>query len=266
MRTPLKFIVLVSGIVAIAAMSLLLIQRRAHAAYRENEILLEKQNVELAELLSRNQCLSNTTTTTTTTTRSAAPSKEDCTAELKQLQSQFALLQQQAEELSKQHARARRIAGAQIYSVGDSNLLDHSKELGSSVRGGPRAEGKQNDGRVLASALLRYADQHDGKFPLSFDEVASYFPKPLKADSPPWQDAPWSGTNDFEIVFQGSTNELINIPGRRIALIRERQPWPTPDGQFARVYGYADGSVSTVRSDDNFQSWDAQHLIPPPAR
>jgi hypothetical protein len=152
-----------------------------------------------------------------------------------------------------------------MYSVGDSNLLDHSTEVGSSVRGGPRENGKQNDGRVLASALLQYADQHDGKFPLSFDEVVSYFPKPLTSDSPPWKDAPLTGTNEFEIVYQGSTNDLIYIPGRRVALIRERTPWPTADGQLARVYGYADGSVSTVKSDDNFQSWDAQHLIPPPA-
>jgi hypothetical protein len=75
---------------------------------------------------------------------------------------------------------------------------------------------------------------------------------------------PLSGTNDFEIVYQGSQHDLSNIPPRRVALIRERQPWLTPDGRWARVYGYADGAASTVESDDNFQSWDAQHVIPPP--
>ena len=72
-----------------------------------------------------------------------------------------------------------------------------------------------------------------------------------------------SGTNDFEIVYQGLQSDLTNLPLRRVALIRERQPWLTPDGKWARVYGYADGAASPVVSDDNFQSWDAQHIIPP---
>ena len=75
-------------------------------------------------------------------------------------------------------------------------------------------------------------------------------------------DSPLSGTNRFEIVFQGLQNELSNIPPRRVALIREQQPWLTPDGKWARVYGLADGMSVTVVSDDNFQTWDAQHIIP----
>jgi hypothetical protein len=72
-----------------------------------------------------------------------------------------------------------------------------------------------------------------------------------------------SGTNDFEIVYQGSQNDLTNIPPRRVALLRERQPWLTPEGKWARVYAYADGAANRVESDDNFQSWEAQHIIPP---
>jgi hypothetical protein len=74
---------------------------------------------------------------------------------------------------------------------------------------------------------------------------------------------PLSGTNDFEIVYQGSQNDLTNIPPRRVALLRERQPWLTPEGKWARVYAYADGAANRVESDDNFQSWEAQHIIPP---
>ena len=28
-------------------------------------------------------------------------------------------------------------------------------------------------------------------------------------------------------------------------------------------YAYADGAAGSVESDDNFQSWEAQHIIPP---
>ena len=117
--------------------------------------------------------------------------------------------------------------------------------------------------RALTAALRRYADEYQGEFPLKLDPVGLYLPTPLETNSPPWANAPLAGTNDFEIVYQGSQNDLSNIPPRRVALIRERVPWLTPDGKWARVYGYADGAASIVESDDNFQSWDAQHLIPP---
>jgi len=71
--------------------------------------------------------------------------------------------------------------------------------------------------------------------------------------------------DSFEIIYQGSRSDLTNIPPRRVALIREQQPWLAPDGNWARTYGYADGAASIVESDDNFQSWDAQHVIPPAA-
>ena len=115
---------------------------------------------------------------------------------------------------------------------------------------------------VNAAALRQNTDEHQGELPRSPDQVAAYLPKPLAADSPPWENAPLSGTNDFEIVFQGSQNELTNIPPRRVALIREQQPWLTPYGKWARACGFADSAASTVESDDNFQFWDAQQIIP----
>jgi len=47
------------------------------------------------------------------------------------------------------------------------------------------------------------------------------------------------------------------------SLIRERSPWTAPSGKSARVYGMGDGSSQVVEADDNFQSWEAIHLIPP---
>ena len=67
------------------------------------------------------------------------------------------------------------------------------------------------------------------------------------------------------MVYQGSFNEFTNIPDQAVALIRERQPWPTPRGKSARIYVMANGFVRIVEADDNFQSWEAEHIIPPPA-
>lgn len=70
-------------------------------------------------------------------------------------------------------------------------------------------------------------------------------------------------TSEFEIVFRGTLDDLTNVPEQAVVLIRERQPWPTPGGKWARLYVMANGEISVVESDDNFQSWEAAHVIPP---
>ena len=64
-------------------------------------------------------------------------------------------------------------------------------------------------------------------------------------------------TNQFEIVFHGSIDALTN-PGS-VIVVRERQPWLTPEGYWAKTYGYADGHTEThVPTDGNFERWDSQ--------
>lgn len=254
-----------AGVIVVAAvLSSLLIQRRADARFRENDTLLRQQDNQLANLALENQRLSNLAVQTKTNSGTAP---DDRTAELAQLRAKVEALRQQTNqlaELPKQLAEKRLLAGVQAFYSGDFNLLEHNHESAITFAGGPRATGKLNDARAITAALRKYADESQGGFPLNLDSVAPYLPKALEADSPPWANAPLTGTNDFEIVYQGSQNDLSNIPPRRVALIRERQPWLTPDGKWARVYGYADGAASIVESDDNFQSWDAQHLVPAP--
>jgi tellurite resistance-related uncharacterized protein len=74
-----------------------------------------------------------------------------------------------------------------------------------------------------------------------------------------------TGTSEFEMVYQGSYNELTNVPLQEVALIRERHAWPTPSGKWARIYVMAGGEVNIVEADDNFQSWEAAHIVPPRA-
>jgi hypothetical protein len=256
-----KLKVFLTGVIAVALVAAMLLERRAQAKFRENEAVLRERELQLAGLEAENQRLSDLIAQLET---NRAPA-DDRTAELAQLRAKVEGLRQQTNQLAqwaRQVAENRRLAGPQFFATGDSNLLDHNHTLDSTLGGGPRATGKLNDARALTAALRRYANEHQGEFPQSLDQVAPYLPKALDADSPPWADTPPTGTNDFEIVFQGTQNDLTNIPPRRVALIRERQPWQAPDGKWARVYGYADGAAETVQSDDNFQSWDAQHIIP----
>ena len=253
--------ILLTGVIAAAVVASLLIERRTQAKCRANDAVLRKQDNQIARLAAENQRLSNLIIQAKT----SSTERDDRTAELARLRAKVEALRQQTNqlaELPKQLAEKRLLAGAQAFYSGDFNLLEHNHESAITFAGGPRATGKLNDARALTAALRKYTDERQGEFPLHLDQVASYLPKAMEADSPPWANTPLSGTNDFEIVYQGSQNDLSNIPPRRVALIRERQPWLTPDGKWSRVYGYADGAASIVESDDNFQSWDAQHIIP----
>jgi uncharacterized membrane protein YccC len=251
-------IIFTGAIIAAAVTASLLIQSRTQSKLRENDAVLRRQDNQLADLAAENQRLSNLVVQAKTN-RTRADAR---TAELAQLRAKAATLRQQANQSGKQLAENRRSMGVGFFSRGDFNLLEHNHESAITFAGGPRETGKLNDARALAAALRTYADEHQGGFPPNLDQAAPHLPKPPEADMPPWANTPLTGTNDFEIVFQGSQNDLTNIPARRVALIRECQPWLTPDGKWARVYGYADGAASTVESDDNFQSWEAQHIIP----
>jgi hypothetical protein len=118
---------------------------------------------------------------------------------------------------------------------------------------------KAEEAKTLTVALGEYASQHQGEFPSTFEQVAPY----LQEDQ-----QHLAGTTEFEIVYQGSFNELTNVQLSAVAVIRERQTRLTHDGKRARLYGFAGangGWPDVVESDDNFQAWEAAHIIPPPS-
>lgn len=236
-------------LIAIAASALVisfLVQRHAAAALRRNNNSLREQQDEIARATKENQRLSNRIAQAADTNNRAP----DYSAELAQLQAKTAALHSQENQLSNQLWNSRVSAGARLLASEDYTLTNHSSFFDASV-GAPRAGSRLNDARAFTAAVQHYARDHQGIFPLSRNQLTSYLPRPLD--------------HDFEIVYQGGTNELANIPLRRIALFRERQPWLTPDGKSARTYGYLDGAAEIITSDDNFQSWDAMHIIPPSA-
>jgi hypothetical protein len=100
---------------------------------------------------------------------------------------------------------------------------------------------------------MQYAEHHDGQFPTSFDQASQYFPK--KGWDP-------NAVGEFEIVYTGTMEAVKDLPSMEVPLVRERQAWPGPDGtEMERVYGFMGGMSMTVESEDNFQSWEAAHLI-----
>jgi hypothetical protein len=262
MRNRLTIITLV--IVLGAVIGSIEIQRRTKAKLAQGDLLLRQQEDQLAGLKAKSSRLSSSY-------ESANPKGTEALSidrmtELAELRAKIEALRQKTNELGKareQLAEWRRLEGVRFYSVGDSNLVDLSRGIKVSFAGGPREPGKLNDARALTAALRKYAQEHAGAFPPTMDVLQPYLPGPLATNSRPWENAPLSGTNEFEIVFQGLQNDLTNIPPRRVALIRERQPWQDAEGKWMRVYGWSDGAAELVQSDDGFRSWDSQHIIPP---
>lgn len=66
--------------------------------------------------------------------------------------------------------------------------------------------------------------------------------------------------NDFELMYQGALTNLAN-PASGIVL-REREAWKTPEGRWARVYGFGDGHTEVhVSNTPENTGWEAAHAV-----
>ncbi len=165
--------------------------------------------------------------------------------ELLRLRAEVQLLKQQV-ATAEQQARA----ASQAAATKAKEPVQHPDEYWTQLRA--RAEGSLSDAIRLVPALMEYARNHGGQFPASLDQAGQYFPQGLDPDA----------ARKFEIVYTGTMDAVKDAPGAEVPLVRQRQAWLGPDGtKLERVYGFVGGMCQTIESDDNFQSWEAEHLI-----
>lgn len=237
-----KFKIIALAAIALGSIASLVLAGRAQVKFREQAVLLQGQNEQLAALATEHQRLSGMVA------RAAnAPATADHSAELAMLRSEVEALEKQTNEVIRKWVSSHQPQQARTPSP------PHPPEYWEQLH--QLAGSKSTDARNLGQAFLEYADDHQGQSPENLDQLASYLTKNSLA---------WSGTNQFEIVYHGSMNDLKGVPNFAIAVVREVQPWPGPDGKMTRVYGMAGGIGQIVSSDDNFQSWEANHVISPP--
>jgi len=238
-----KILLLVVAFAGLAAS--LLVQRQTQVKLHENDETLRRQKVRLTELTAENERLAKLFA------RSFASPSDNGTGNLAKLRGEAAALRTQAQELAKELEQKRQTTAPADVLRGPSFVRQHNR-----VRMDMAQPGKRADARNLVRELLGHAKAHQGQFPSSFEtKIQNMNARKVL-----------TGTNDFEIVFQGSLNDLTNISLRGVAVIREPIPWLTQSGTWARVYGMADGAVIFVEPDDNFQSWEAEHFVPRPAK
>ena len=104
-------------------------------------------------------------------------------------------------------------------------------------------------------ALLEYASNHQGQFPSSFQEAVPFLGK----DNESQQAA--SKADQYEMLYQGKLDGMTNPPPEGAIIVREKQPWRTPDGAWARTYIYGNG-VGTIQTDPDgdFEKWEGPRI------
>jgi hypothetical protein len=264
-------IILVGAIALGGTIAALRILHHARVSFRENALVLGQQTRQLAELSAECRRLSDLLAATNDSSTNTQM------VELLRLRSTAAGLRTQVSALAKQVPQTSRATvnfavpaplrpnkdfPGSVVVISDSNSKEYEAQLYNMALN--RDHPTMGDARNLSYAVRAYSRAHDGEFPGSFDQAASYAYKsdiPL-AGTRKGRD-PMAGVDQFDLVYQGSLNDVTNIPINAVALMRERVAWPTPAGKWAKLYGMLAGRVVVVESDDNFQSWEAAHLIPP---
>ncbi len=252
--------ILMGAIVTAVVMASLIIQRQAQDKLGENETMLQQQNDRLVKLAAEHQRLALRLVQT-----KKAPD-DGMVEELSKLRVEADTLRKQSNELGNMLMASHRSplarsftpdtsTGSDIASqvVSDSSSDEYKKQLYSMAAG--TSGRKISDARNLSWSVRKYAREHQGEFPTNFEQAASY----RYADQEPPQ------SSEFEMVYQGSLTELTNIAWDAVVLFRERLAWWTPGGKWGRIYVMAGGSPFVVESEDNFQSWEAARVIPPPS-
>jgi hypothetical protein len=232
-----------TAIVLAAVAASLMIQHQSQAEFRANEALLQEQRSRLAALTAEHERLSSLVP------RASGLPAEDHSAELARLRSAAEALKKQTNELG------RTLAGSHDSqpSQPPPKLEHHTPEYYAQLH--QMAGARNTDAMSLGRAFASYAFDHHQQCPASLDQLAPYLAS---------ENLTLSGTNQFEIIFQGSLDRLEGLPWGSVAVVREQQPWPGPDGKMRKVYGFPGGNAQMVQAD-YFQSWEAQHVIAPPA-
>jgi RNA polymerase sigma factor (sigma-70 family) len=111
-----------------------------------------------------------------------------------------------------------------------------------------------NQAKMSGLSCFMFAGDHHNQWPKNFVELKAARPECELSDA------------DWEFMSGGNRNNLAN-PSQTI-LFREKQPRPSPDGKFLRIYTLADGSVQRVSSPvADFTAMEAKFgFVTQPAR
>jgi RNA polymerase sigma factor (sigma-70 family) len=207
------------------------IQRQSLVKQRQENQVLRQQVEQMATLEAENDRLSNLVAGA----HGASSIGGDQLRELLRLRGEVGMLRSQTNQIEGLRNENGRLQ-ASLAKTGPNPEPDASAPL--------------NVAKQLMLGWLMYADDNGNQVARSLDQLEPY----LRSST---------ATNQFELLFQGSWQDITN-PSQTI-VVREKQSRQGPDGSWQRAYGFADGHSELHRaSDGDFAAWEKQHTFSPP--
>ena len=109
---------------------------------------------------------------------------------------------------------------------------------------------KMDDARQGLLALIRFSADHQDQFPTDFGQVTKYMSTEQLARI----------NAEFEILSPTSASN-IESPSTTIVL-REKQAWQSPAGNWLKSYGFADGHVEIhTEPNGDFADYEKKHTV-----
>jgi RNA polymerase sigma factor (sigma-70 family) len=234
------------GVVILAtALPSLVIQHRANVRLRESEERLRTQEVALGQALVSLGELSNVVAQA-----SAVPapiSSQD--GELLRLRGEVGVLKR---DLAAAKTEAGRVPAAPPPGPPGSQRYVPVKAIEKIYGSGATARSEYS--RDLGKAVLEFASEHQGLFPTNLEDAMEFLHPVAKAQTN-------MGPDQFELLYHGRTEALTNPPPEGAIILREKQPWLTPDGKWARLYVYGNGQgIFQVAPDGDFAKWESLRM------
>jgi len=165
-------------------------------------------------------------------------------SELLHLRAEVSALRKQTNELTKMRAENEQIRAA----LARAATATQQEAPPDTERA--QAMARLTDSKIYGLALIMHFEDNQQRFATNMDELAPYLSK-----------SGITGTNDFDIMFQGSREGVTNVSGT--ILVREHQPRQRADGRWTRAYGFLDGhSELHAEPTSNFDDFEREHLWP----
>jgi RNA polymerase sigma factor (sigma-70 family) len=165
------------------------------------------------------------------------------TADLLRLRAEVALLRQNSNRARAAQQETNQLAIALAESQSKVERLEFEK-LDRSI---------SSDMVQLVSAMRMHPQAYNGFMATNFDQIISELSVKTNTDGSVSLSESGNDLSLFEFVNVGQANDTL--PQKLI--FREKTPRRTPDGNWARVYGRAGGSVEKrVSSTGDFELWE----------
>jgi hypothetical protein len=187
-----------------------------------------------------------TSANTSATPASPAAASEE-SAELLRLRAEVTALRKQTNELTKVRGENAQMRAA-LAATGKTPMA--TQDQSSSDREQAQAVARLGESRVYGLALILHLQDNE-RFATNMEELRPYLGSGAV-----------TGTNEFDIMLQGTREGLTNAAGT--ILVREHQPRQRADGRWTRAYGFLDGhSELHTEPTSNFDDFERQHMWPP---